>query len=124
MNELINKYIGSVQKFRIQLETLTPVAVRSGEVLSPLTDYHIEGNKLYLIDTDKLMADINQNNCLDDFERKVLKYSGNHSGGTETGAKKKKNFIANFLKEFYNSEISSEKLKSDIVKITIERIKK
>lgn len=99
MKELINKYIGGVQKFRLKIETLTPVAIRNGEILSPLTDYHIEGNKLYLLDTDKLMADIDQNNWLDDFESKVLEYSGNHSGGTETNAKKKTRFIADFLKE-------------------------
>lgn len=99
MKELINKYIGGIQKFQLRLETLTPVAIRSGEVLSPLTDYHIEGNKLYLLDTDKLMNDIAENNWLDDFENKVLEYSGNHSGGKETNAKKKNRFIADFLKE-------------------------
>ena len=99
MKELINKYIGGVQKHRLKIETLTPVAIRNGEILSPLTDYHIEGNRLYLLDTDKLMADIDQNNWLDDFESKVLEYSGNHSGGTETNAKKKNRFIADFLKE-------------------------
>ena len=62
MKELINKYIGGVQKFRLKIETLTPVAIRNGKILSPLTDYHIEGNRLYLLDTDKLMADIDQNN--------------------------------------------------------------
>ncbi|WP_314951729.1 type III-A CRISPR-associated RAMP protein Csm5 [Tannerella forsythia] len=99
MKELIDKYIGGVQKHRLKIETLTPVAIRNGEILSPLTDYHIEGNRLYLLDTDKLMADIDQNNWLDDFESKVLEYSGNHSGGTETNAKKKNRFIADFLKE-------------------------
>lgn len=99
MKELINKYIGGVQKHRLKIETLTPVTIRNGEILSPLTDYHIEGNRLYLLDTDKLMADIDQNNWLDDFESKVLEYSGNHSGGTETNAKKKNRFIADFLKE-------------------------
>ncbi len=99
MKELINKYIGGIQRFQLQLETLTPVAIRSGEVLSPLTDYHIEGNKLYLLDTDKLMNDIAQKNWLDDFEQKVQDYCGNHSGGTETNAKKKNHFIADFLKE-------------------------
>lgn len=99
MKELINKYIGGVQKHRLKIETLTPVAIRNGEILSPLTDYHIEGNRLYLLDTDKLMADIDQNNWLDDFESKVWEDSGNHSGGTETNAKKKNRFIADFLKE-------------------------
>ena len=99
MKALINKYIGGIQRFQLQLETLTPVAIRNGEVLSPLTDYHIEGNKLYLLDTDKLMNDITENNWLDDFENKVLEFSGNHSGGTETNAKKKNRFIADFLKE-------------------------
>lgn len=99
MKKLINKYIGGIQRFQLHLETLTPVAIRNGEVLSPLTDYHIEGNKLYMLDADKLMNDIVQNNWLDDFENKVLEYSGNHSGGTETNAKKKNRFLADFLKE-------------------------
>lgn len=99
MNELIKKYIGGIQRHQLQIETLTPLAIRSGEVLSPLTDYHIEGNKLYLLDTDKLMNDIVQNKWLDEFEKEVFEYSGNHSGGTETGAKKKNYFIADFLKE-------------------------
>ena len=99
MKELINKYIGGVQKHRLKIETLTPVAIRNGEILSPLTDYHIEGNRLYLLDTDKLMADIDQNNWLDDFESKVLEYSSNHSKRTKTNAKKKNRFIADFLKE-------------------------
>lgn len=99
MKDLINKYIGGIQKFQLRLEALTPVAIRSGEVLSPLTDYHIEGEKLYLLDTKKMMGDIAEKGWLDDFEARVLEYSGSHSGGTEPNAKKKNYFVEGFLKE-------------------------
>jgi CRISPR/Cas system CSM-associated protein Csm5 (group 7 of RAMP superfamily) len=113
MKDLINKYIGGIQRFQLLLETLTPVAIRSGEVLSPLTDYHIEGNKLYLLDTEKIMNDIAEKGWLDDFEARVMQYSGNHSGGTETNAIRKNRFIADFLKE-NNSSIKDYLIEENV----------
>ncbi len=99
MNDLIKRYIGGIQKFQLQLTTLSPVAIRNGETLSPLTDYHIQDTNFYFVDSDKLLEEIAENGWLAEFEERVAEYTGNHSEGTETGAREKKQFIQKFLKD-------------------------
>jgi|GEM_PF-2162205 len=99
MNDLIKKYIGGIQKFQLQLTTLSPVAIHNGETLSPLTDYHIQNTNFYFVDSDKLLEEIAENGWLAEFEERVAEYTGNHSEGTETGAREKKQFIQRFLKD-------------------------
>lgn len=104
MNKLIEKYTkNGFCHFKLKLQALTPLAIRTGETLSPLTDFHIENGRIYYLNSDQLLNYIADKEYLNDFEAKVFEYSGDHSGGSETGAIKKNRFIADFFKEHKDS---------------------
>ena len=124
MDDLVQKYIQPyIKQFNLQMETLTPVAIRSGDVYSPLTDYHIENDKFYFIDTDRLSADLIGKQWIDDFERKVEEYT--FQGGDENKTpKQKNNFLRDFLKEKGAQIQIQEYLKPNPLKSTLRETDK
>lgn len=58
--------------FRVEIETLSPLAIQSGEKLSPLTDYIIDGNELYYVEEEKFLDILSNNpNLRTDFEKTI-----------------------------------------------------
>lgn len=62
--------------FHLKLTTVTPVSIGDGGKLSPLTDYILDGGRLYLIDEDKFREAFSEDkiHLLDDFMQGVEKH--------------------------------------------------
>lgn len=121
MNELIKKYIDKIQNYNLELTTVTPIAVRTEEVFSPLVDYHIDGGKLYYIDTQRLANDIADKGWIEDYEAMVLEYSTQgEENGTVTQPKRKNHFIDEFLKN-RSADIKTYLLNEKSVSCTLEK---
>lgn len=88
MSKNENIYKGVTHK--LQLTTLTPVAIGDGGLLSPLTDFIISENRLYYIDHNKFEKLFEQKpNLIDKFTKGVLNIS----------KKRKNNFLIDFIKK-------------------------
>jgi len=48
----------SIEKTRLEITTITPVAIGSGNELSPYADYVMDRNRVYYIDRKKLQQKI------------------------------------------------------------------
>ena len=54
----------SIEKTRLEITTITPVAIGSGNELSPYADYVLDRNRVYYIDRNKLQQKIARNDQL------------------------------------------------------------
>jgi len=99
------------KEYTLTLTTLSPLAIRSGESLSPLVDYHVENGLLYRIVSQKLFNTLIEKGKIKDFEAFIAKYVGNRE--TNEQSIRKNNLLKEFvesigckIEDFYSLEVS------------------
>lgn len=82
-------------KYKVMLETITPVAIGNGSVLSPKSDYAIVKNNVCFIDQKKFEREL-QNNPLviNDYVQRVRANEGKSSD----------TFLIDFIKEYFDEK--------------------